>query len=88
MCLPRLACVFFFYTHLYLECIEGKDQLALGREGSDYPTNPVEQNTLNLDANLKYFKHTCIPRRICLIVIEGFQSSSSFKIERHTVPLG
>lgn len=30
--------------------------------------------------------YTCIPKRICLIVIEGFQSSSSFKIDKHTVP--
>ena len=40
------------------------------------------------DSGFGSFSRSWIPRRICLIVIAGFQASSSFRIERQTVPEG
>lgn len=40
------------------------------------------------DSGFGSLSRSWIPRRICLIVIAGFQASSSFRIERQTVPEG
>mmetsp|Transcript_16978 Transcript_16978/g.19299 ORF Transcript_16978/g.19299 Transcript_16978/m.19299 type:complete len:108 (+) Transcript_16978:1033-1356(+) len=32
--------------------------------------------------------NSCMPRRICFKVMEGLQSSSAFRIDKHTVPDG
>jgi len=34
------------------------------------------------------FKRSWIPSKICLMVMAGFHPSSSFKMDRHTVPEG
>jgi hypothetical protein len=40
------------------------------------------------DSGLGSFRRSCIPRRICFTVMAGFHPSSSFKIDKHTVPDG
>lgn len=40
------------------------------------------------DSGLGSFSKSWMPRRICLMVIAGFQPSSSFNIDRQTVPDG
>jgi hypothetical protein len=40
------------------------------------------------DSGFGSSRRAWMPRRICLMVIAGFQPSSSFRIERQTVPDG
>lgn len=40
------------------------------------------------DSGLGLFRSSWMPRRICLTVIAGFHASSSFRMERQTVPEG
>lgn len=40
------------------------------------------------DSGFGSFSKSCTPSRICLIVMAGFHASSSFRIDRQTVPEG
>lgn len=58
----------------------GSGELRSGRGGVRAAERKVYTGTIIVCA--------WIPMRICLMVIEGFQPLSSFRMLRHTVPLG